>query len=556
MRLFRSRSRLAVLVLVIGLVAASCGDDDQDQATTTSSERAKGGTLVVGAEQEPDCADWIGSCAGSVWGYWTMNLATMPRAFEVRPDTSQVPSPLLDGEPELETGPPMKVTYRLNPRAVWSDGTPITSSDFKYTWQQITTGQDIADPTGYEQIENVDDADPKTAVVTFGAPFAAWRDLFGGFYGVLPRHLLEGKDRAAEMQAGYRWSGGPWLMEWSRGQEIRLVPNPRYWDRKPNLDAVVFRFLTDTPAEIQDYRSGQVKAVYPQTSSDLGQLRRVSDSRFLVSPGLGYEVVFFNTESPPLDSKAVRQALAHATDRQVIVRQLFRDVDPGLEPTQALVSPGNREWYPPDQPFRRYSKNLDRVEQLMEGDGWAKGPDGIWAKGQRRAVIESSTVAGNKGRENMQQLLQSQWKEAGFELKVNNTTEDTLFGEWFPQGSFQSAIVAPTPSSTDPGLCSVLCSKNIPSPENETGTNYTRIKSPQLDRIWQQVDTELDVKKRKQLADQGQAVAAEEVPALPIAPVPDVVVYNEAVIKGPVGNNVLSSPFWNIHLWYCAGGKC
>ena len=98
-----------------------------------------------------------------------MGAHTMPRAFDFDPETaSRSPSILLAGEPKLEDrGPQQTVTYKINPEAVWSDGEPITSTDFKYTWDQIANGNDIYDKTGYEDIESVDDSDPKTAVVTF-----------------------------------------------------------------------------------------------------------------------------------------------------------------------------------------------------------------------------------------------------------------------------------------------------------------------------------------------------------------------------------------------------
>jgi ABC-type transport system substrate-binding protein len=55
----------------------------------------------------------------------------------------------------------MTVTYRIAEEAVWNDGEPITSSDFRYTWEQIANGSDIYDKTGYQDIESVDDSDPR-----------------------------------------------------------------------------------------------------------------------------------------------------------------------------------------------------------------------------------------------------------------------------------------------------------------------------------------------------------------------------------------------------------
>ena len=81
------------------------------------------------------------------------------------------------------TSPKQVVTYKINPDAKWSDGEPITSRDFKYTWDQIVTQQDIYDTTGYNLIESVDDSDPATAVVTYKSPYASWKGLFGAVSG-------------------------------------------------------------------------------------------------------------------------------------------------------------------------------------------------------------------------------------------------------------------------------------------------------------------------------------------------------------------------------------
>ena len=276
----RSRRLLSLLALLLGftLIAASCGSDDDsgsegENGTDEETEVPEGGDLVLGAEQEPDCVDWISSCAGASWGYWTINVNTMPRAYDVVADGdgwAYTPSILLDGEPELETDPQQVVTYRISEDAVWSDGEPITSSDFKYTWEQITTGEDIYDPTGYVNIESVDDSDPAVAVVTFSEVYAGWKGLFGGGYGIYPSHILEGEDRNAAMANGYDFSGGPWILEaWNKGSEIVLVPNENYWGEQPKLDSVTFQIITDTSAEFSAFSSGSVEAIYPQPQLDV-----------------------------------------------------------------------------------------------------------------------------------------------------------------------------------------------------------------------------------------------------------------------------------------------
>ena len=564
----RRRTALFALLLVLSLIAAACGGDDDDGGedagdettdTTAAEEAVKGGTAVFGAEQEPDCADWIATCAGASWGTYTMAAHTMPRAYDFDPKTSgKKPSILLEGEPELEEGPPMKVTYKLNPDAVWSDGKQITSADFKYTWEQIANGEDIYDKTGYDQITSVDDSDPETVVVTFKSAYAGWKDLFGGFYGIYPKHIVGTGDEAARnaaMKDGYKWSGGPWLIEsWTKGSEVKLVPNPKWYGKPANFDAVVFKFIPDTAAEQQAYKTGQVLAIYPQAQLELAELKTLPDTKFDVVTSLSYEALWMNTTKEPLNSKAVRQALAYATDREAAVKTLFGPVQPDIEPIHSFATPANKQWY--SDPFKKYTRDLKKVDELMTGDGWKKGADGIWEKNGKKAEIENSTTTGNKRRELTQEILTSQWKEAGFVLKVNNTRAATLFGEWGPQGVYTSAIYAQVPSSTDPGQCQTFCTVSIPTPEKPSGTNWTRLSDPKIDDPFTKADLELDEKERKKLTDQGQAALAEGIPALPIDPFPDIIIYNTAKLRGPIGHNFVYGPWHNMNEWFCEGGAC
>ena len=164
MRATSRSTKLLALLVGMTLFAAACGSDKKDDssssttdanaATTAPVNVPTGGTLLIGAEQEPDCADWMGSCGGSSWGYWMMQVGTMPRAYDVVKENGKYvnkPNSLLTGEPKLETSPKQVVTYKINPKAVWDDGQPITSTDFKYTWDQVVNGNDIYDKTGYQE---------------------------------------------------------------------------------------------------------------------------------------------------------------------------------------------------------------------------------------------------------------------------------------------------------------------------------------------------------------------------------------------------------------------
>jgi len=543
--------------LALALLSAACGNDKKDNEgssdTTTAAEKpTEGGDLVIGAEQEPDCADWISSCAGSTWGVYTMEVETMPQAFTSDGSTFKATS-VLDGDPKVEDNPE-KITYKINPKAVWDDGQPITSHDFKYTWDQIVNGKDIYSKVGYEKIGSVDDSDPHTAVVTFKENYADYQDLFGGGQGIYPSHLLEGKDRNALMKDGYTFSGGPWKIDhWTKGAEIKLVPNPMYWGQKPHLSSVTFKFLADTAAEQQAFKTGQVQMIYPQAQLELAQLKTQPDTKFDVTTGLSYEAIWMNNADPLFSDINVRKAVMNAVDRQAIVQQLFGPVQPDIKPINAFITPANKTYY--TEPFKVYAKDLSKVDSLMTGAGWAKGADGIYAKAGKKAEITIKSTAGNKRRELTEQLLQSQLKEAGFSLLIANEKASVLFNDTLPKGNFQMSLYAQVPTSADPGICTIWCSKNIPSAANDnSGQNYERVNDPKADKALGDLDIEIDKDKRVTLHKDGQQALADAAASLPLDPFPDIIVYNSAKLAGPISHNpTVYGVFWNMNEWYLKG---
>jgi len=344
-----------------------------------------GGAVTVGAEEEPSCVDWIGSCSGSAWGSWIMNIPTIPHAYTVvksGDSWAYEPTSLLQSEATLVTAPKQVVTYKINPNAKWSDGTPITSHDFKYTWDQIVHGNDIYDTSGYADIDSVDDSNPAQAVATFSTPYADWKSLFGPAYGVLPAHLLEGKDRNKEMANGYTWSGGPWKIDsWQKGTQATLVPNPNYWGPKPKLDKIVFRFITDSSAEFQAFKADEVQVIYPEPQLDVVDQIKTGlpgiNSVYTADTG-NLEALWFNNGSAPFNDERVRQAVGYAIDRTALVNRLFGAL--GVhQPMNTINAPVLKDYADPNA-WAQYTPDPGKVNQLMTAAGWKKGSDGIWEK--------------------------------------------------------------------------------------------------------------------------------------------------------------------------------
>ncbi len=543
--------RGVIPALTVVVVALNAGPAVAHEPSTRSSQA--GGSVTIAAEQELDCADWIASCAGSTWGTWTYGVHTLPRPFD-QAGGKYVPNVLLKGEPKLEPGPPQKVTYEINDKAQWSDAQPITSHDFTYTWQQIVTGQDILDTSGYQNIESIDDSNPKVAVVTFkrGENYAAWRDLFGAPYGLLPSHLLEGNDRSALMTDGYDWSGGPYIGKWTRGSDITLTANPNWYGPKPKIRTIVFQFITETTAQAEAFKTGQVDAAYPSPQAETAELFGVPGAKHFVNARTtSLEGLFLNTDRFPFQSKKVRQAIAYSLNRNAIVKNLFGALGV-TRASQSLnfdLGSGSSGYYVPA--FDKYTRDVGQVEELMRSDGWKKNSGGVWQKGGQTASFTLATTSGDTRRETTEDILRSQFERAGFEVKAPyaNEPSDTLFGGTLPNGNYDAALVAPV-FTFDPGLCFLFCSKNIPTQANGfSGMNVMRISSGALDKAWADADKELDVDKRNDMIQKGQRAVADEVPAIPIDPLPDVGVWNGRKLRGPIGDNPTYGMFWNIYRW-------
>jgi peptide/nickel transport system substrate-binding protein len=548
------------VLLALALIAAACGGGGGGNKTTSNqgsnSNVPAGGTLVVGAEQEPDCVDWIGSCSGSSWGYWIANVETTPRTYNVVKKGASwgyEPSNLITGEADLKTSPQQVVTYHINPAAKWSDGQPITAHDFKYIWDQIVNGSSIYDSTGYANIQSVDDSNPSTPVVTFSKPYADWKSLFGGQYGLMPSHLLEGKDRDKETADGYTWSGGPWMMppgSWQKGSQLTLVPNPNYWGTKPKLDKIVYKFIPDTSAEFQAFKANETMVIYPQPQPDaVDQIKAgiPGINQFFTDQTGNLEALWFHNGKPPFDDVKVRQAWGYAVDRSAIVNRLFGPL--GVKNPINTVNPLILKDYADPTAWSKYKLDLNQVNQLMTSAGWTKGADGIWAKNGQKFTAEIRSTAGNKRRELTEQILQQQLQAAGFQMTVSNAKAGDLFGSILPKGDYQVALYAQVLTSFSPSNCNIMCAQNIPTAANKfSGQNWGRVNVPQLTDLYTKTDSDLDEPSRQAANKQADPIAADNNVELPIDPLPNILLWSKK-LAGPVGDNPIMGPFFNSNLW-------
>ncbi len=551
------------LVCTILLVAAACGGGGGGGGGGNAAGQPKqGGSIVIGAEQWPECLNPITSCAQASWLPWTTWFYTMPRLMQVDTKGNYLASDLLSETPTEQNGGiqtnPFRVTYKLRPEAVWDDGSQITSEDVRYTWDVIMKTTGTISTSGYDQIKSIDTPDPKTVVMTFKAPYAAWGDLFGStnINGVvLKKAAFNGNvDLKSEMQTSYPFSGGPWILKsWSKQQAV-LVRNPKYWvkDHIPLLDQVTFVPREDQTTETNSLLTNEVQAIYPQPSPGMGKTLSAQGIKVSKGSGTTYEGLWMNESAFPFNDPKVREAFAYAVNRQGIVDAIYKTDFPNLQVLNCAGWVPNVSDWCNNQDFADITYQPDKAKSILQGDGWTPGSDGIFTKGGKRLSIEFRTTAGNKTRENTQQVLKEQTKAAGIELDIKNVPPTQLFEDLLPKREFQLAEFAQV-ASPDPSVTSILACDQIPTKANSySGQNSFSWCNKQATALMRQSDATIDHAQRRDLLQQVGKLERQDIPWVPMFQKPLILAWRDDRIAGPIGDYTSTSysGFFNMYDWY------
>jgi peptide/nickel transport system substrate-binding protein len=560
--------QLCALLAVFALVAAACGGDDDDSSTgnsngpsqTASANQKKGGNLVVGAEQWPDCLNPITQCANSSWLQWLVPIHVLPRLAELNEKNEFVASPLVTELPSLDNGGlkqnPFTVTWHLNKDAKWDDGSPITCDDVNFTWQAYLKSTGSLSTVGYDSITKIDCPDPQTVVITFKTVYADWQDVFGGFSGVILQKskFPNGPDTGKEMQNTIGFSGGPWILKsFSKTQEV-LTPNKNYWDkdRVPLLDQVTFVPRTDTNTEVQALKSGDVSAIYPQPSSSNVPQLKGGNIKTAFGTTTQYESLWFN-EKPgkPFEDKNLRAAFMYSFDREKFLNDIVKPFNPDAKLLNCSNwSPDIGDWCD-DTQYSDIKYDPAKAEEFMAKSGYKKDGSGIWAKNGQELKIKWAVTTGNQRRADTQTEFIPLLKKEGWSISTDNSDPDTLFQQRLPAGDYDFAMFIQV-TSPDPSVASILAADQIPGPSNDgKGQNQWWWNNATATKLIHQADTELDPTKRADMVHQIGQYVRDDYVTLPLYVFPAMAAWRSDKVEGPIDAFINSpeSNFWNLWDW-------
>jgi len=437
------------------------------------------------------------------------------------------------------------IRFHLRKNVRWHDGRPFTARDVLFTYRTVI---DPKTPTAYasdfKQVKTVRMLDDYTIEVSYDQPFAPALISWG--MSVLPEHLLRGKDITKTKLARQPVGTGPYVFKgWQPGSRIVLQYNANYHEGRPRLDGVVYRIIPDDATQFMELKAGNIdiKGLTPlQYLRQTGTpdfTRSFSKYKYLAD---AYTFLGFNLKRPPFDDLKVRQAIAHAIDKDEIIKGVLFGL--GVA-TTGPYKPGTR-WYNPDAP--KYAYDPAKARALLAEAGFKDtNADGILEKGGRPFTFTIITNQGNPLREKTAQIIQQRLKAIGIDTKIRIVEWTVFLKEFVDPGNFDAIILGWT-ITPDPDAFDVWHSSNI-GPKK---LNFISFRNAMVDDLLDKARHTFDEKARKSYYDRFQVILALEQPYVflyaPYA-LPAVSSRIKGIVPAPAGIS------YNFKDWYVPKGQ-
>lgn len=481
-----------------------------------------------------------------------------------------------------ETTNPQTITYNINPKAVWGDGTPINADDYIYNWQAQSGNSaytdvgnqpyDAASTSGYSQIASVTGSNPpsgqtcqpgstadrnvglcpngETVTVKYSSPYADWQGLFGD---IVPAHIARTVGWNTGFTGPAQAISGSWytIQSYNANQSVVLVRNPKYWGTPGKLDKIIFSFFSDDTQEVPALQNNEVQVINPTSVStsivqNAAQLPGITK---VTTPGLEFEHFDFNEADPYLAKLPVRQAIAYGTNRQELISHTVGEISPGLKPLGNRMFVSTQSQYV-DNGSAYANPNPSKAESLLSGLGFKKASDGYYQpnygpqQGQDLTFTIQST-SGNSIRAETEQLFQAQMKAIGIKIDIQNYDANTFFGTNLPNGTYQIAEFAWVSTPFPSGNQSIYCSYTNTS---QCDDNWIHYANPQVDKLMSEGSAATSTSQEAADYNAADKILWQDMATLPLYESPQYFAWTSTYGNIVPNTSSVGIP-WNANLW-------
>ena len=497
-------------------------------------------------------------------------------------EKGEVVARLADGVPTVENGGVAadltSITWKLQPGLLWSDGTPVTSADAKFTWEYCTHPEGgCAQAARYEGITAIDTPDELTIVITFSGPKPnPYTAFVGGTSPILQAAqfancLGAAASTCTEQNFGPIGTGPFVVTEFKTNDTVSLAANTNYRDpAKPAFATMTVKGGGDAEAAARAVmETGEFDYAWNTQINPELQAAMAGGGKGVFLNGFGtlVERIEMNMTDPSADLPEgersttkhphpilsdikVRTALSKAIDRQILV-----DVGYGAagRPTCNLVPAP--EMFASDN-TGCLAQDLEGAKALLDEAGWVVGADGIREKDGKKLQLLYQTST-NPVRQDFQALIKGWWNEIGVGVELKNIDASVFFGgdagspDTFQKFYSDVEMYANNFDGTDPEpyLAQYMCDK-IPGPDNQwQGENINRFCDPAYDALVKEMSATAEMGKRAELAKKMNDMLTKD--SMVVVPLVDRGRLSAAsTTLGGVVLNTWDTELWNAQDWF------
>lgn len=488
-------------------------------AQSSSGEPRKGGTLVASIFPEP-----------------TFAITTVNNVYPNAALSSNVFDGLLTYDADLKPRPSLAtswqtsddnltISFRLREDVRWHDGQPFTAADVKFSlmeaWKKLHSRGRIT----FANVIGADTPDDHTIVLHLSRPSPLiMLALSASESLILPCHLYEGTDIITNPHNIAPVGTGAFrLTKWVKGDHIQLERNSAYWDKgKPYLDKIILRSIPDEASRAAAFETEEILyAPYdPVPFADVDRLR--SNANLTIETH-GYDwqaqiqLLEFNLRNPILKDLRVRQAILHAISRTELINVvLFGLGKPATSPV-----PSVSDYFTKD--IKQYGYDPAESERLLDEAGYPRKNGGV--RFSLRIDRQAFPVYVNSS-----EFLRQSLEKVGIHAEVVARDNAGFIKAVYSQYDFDiNNLIISAYKEPQMGIFRLYYSKSA-----QAGVPYAMASgynSPEMDKIIEAIQGEIDPAKRKSLFTQFQKLALDELPTAPLYEVEHYTIYNKR-LKG------------------------
>jgi peptide/nickel transport system substrate-binding protein len=439
----------------------------------------------------------------------------------------------------------MTLTFYLRKGVKWHDGEEFTAADVDFTYRYMI---DPKTPTAYgepfRQIRHAEVVDRYTYRVTYEKPYAP--ALLSWGLWILPRHILEpawkaGVDLRTTRQNRFPVGSGPYRFgEWKTGEKIVVEANPDYFEGRPYLKRVVYRIIPDQSTIFLELKARNIDLAsltpiqYRRQTDFPAFLKAFHRYRYLSN---SYAYLGFNLLDARFKDKRVRQAIAHAINKQEIIEGVLLGLG---RPAVGPYKPGTW-WYKDD--VKTFPFDPERASALLAEAGWRRQTaDGILEKDGKPFSFTIRTNQGNQVRQQTAEIIQRRLRAVGIDAKIHVVEWAAFINTFIRKKDFE-AIILGWGLGMDPDQYEIWHSSQTGSDE----LNHISYKNPKVDELLEAGRRTFSQEKRKAIYGELQDVLADDQPVIFLY-VPDALPVVSARVHGiePAPAGIM----YNFIKWY------